>query len=231
MSSDRSDVCGSATAFPHRHLPYSESPSRSPQHSVAHRPCSSGPWFAEPPCDGPVQAQRRRLSEAAVGVRWNPASTPLGLLFRRNPGRRADPISPATTDRVRRESPDPEATTQSAPSQTFIIPTKAFWTNCRYEGQGATAEVGGQAGWCVDGRGLRPSTHLWLPTSILTCSHRAAMKRGDDRDVARPTAPRVSSCAASPARDFVAAARRFRQGRPTQPRVQAESGPPVRIAP
>jgi hypothetical protein len=45
---------------------------------------------------------------------------------------------------VRRGSPDPEATTHSAPSQNFIIPTKAFWTNCRYDGQGATAEVGGK---------------------------------------------------------------------------------------
>ena len=41
-------------------------------------------------------------SEVAVGVRWNPASTPLGLLFRREPGRRADPIYPATTDRAAR---------------------------------------------------------------------------------------------------------------------------------
>ena len=38
MSSDRRDVCGSATALPHRHLPHSQSPNRSPQHSVAHRP-------------------------------------------------------------------------------------------------------------------------------------------------------------------------------------------------
>jgi hypothetical protein len=97
------------------------------------------------------------------------------------PARPADELD----SELRRGSPDPEASTRSAPSQTFIIPTKAFWTNCRYERQGARAGKSG-AGWLVRRRaGLRPSTHLWLPTSILTCSQRAAMKRGDDRGVAR----------------------------------------------
>ena len=74
---------------------------------------------------------------------------------------------------LRRGSQDREATSGSAWSPTLIIPTKAFWTNSRYDGQGARAEVGGLL--VVRRRaGLRQSTHRWLPTSILRCSKRAA---------------------------------------------------------
>jgi len=38
LSSDLRDVGGRPPAPPHRHLPHSKSPSRSPQRSVAHRP-------------------------------------------------------------------------------------------------------------------------------------------------------------------------------------------------
>ena len=123
----------------------------------------------------PVQAQCRRLSEAAValgGIQqarcWTSskalhrpplcqltARLPLGLLFLREPG--PSGRSRLASDHRPRAAriADPEATTQSEPSHTFIIPTKAFWTNCRYEGQGQ-GRSRGQAGWCVDGRGPAP---------------------------------------------------------------------------
>jgi hypothetical protein len=60
-------------------------------------------------------------------------------------GPKAAPPAPeaGTRRRLRRGSPDPEASTGSAWSPTFTILTKASWTNCRYEGRGARAEAGG----------------------------------------------------------------------------------------
>jgi len=59
---------------------------------------------------------------------------------RSRPGRRAVPKPEARLEgwrlgaSRRRGSSDPEASTASARSPTLIIPTKASWTNCRYEG-------------------------------------------------------------------------------------------------
>ena len=66
---------------------------------------------------------------------------------------------------LRRGSPDRQASTGSAWSLTLIIPTKPFWTNCRYDGQGARQKSG--ACRLVRRRaGRAPSTHRRLPTQI-----------------------------------------------------------------
>ena len=52
---------------------------------------------------------------------------------------------------MRRGSPDGEASSDSAWSPTLIILTKAFWTNCRYDGRGQGQKLG--ACWLVRRRG------------------------------------------------------------------------------
>ncbi len=84
-----------------------------------------------------------------------------------------------------RGSPDREASTGSACSPTLIIPTKASWTNCRYEDRGKGRTRGHAGASTGGGAPVDASRAADIDSQLLRAD---GDERGENRDVARTSA-------------------------------------------